>query len=490
MRVLIEVLDDEDEIELAKSVFKEQGWGVRAPRSSEVRVVRPKGRSWLLLEVRLPGFPGSAAKAATRRVDHAIKRFRLAAWVRRAQIVVIPRERDNDYYLTEAPPRWLARRPRLAQAARRIGIPSTTGILRLNASIPAAEVRPKLALLNLGQPLDVSQVSVRAAVPGVSRDGTPVAAEQPSRQSVALTVTAALIAAVCGVWAGWARGPWIAAPLLAGAAMLWPALAARQNQSVRQRLPLVTIVIAMMLVGGDTLGRNTHGSPRLLVIFIAGFGLAAFIARGLVLAVRDSWLARQVAWVIPFALSVLAPFALWLGGTYDAEYLGWFGIPSGAVTAPTIYRLAIATFSAFLGLGFVLFFVALIGWYRYMNWSDYTRWLPLMSLAALSAIYILTAITIGLGTVDGAAADSASAARAGRQPAGYFGIQGGLVCVRPVTAMIPVYDGPLPSRRPLLSFGTTSDQLWLWDPVSGRSIGVPLADVIVVRATGTPARCG
>ena len=490
MRVLVEVLDDEDEIELAKSVFQGQGWGVRPPRSSEVRAVHPKGRAWLLLEVRLPGFPGSAARAATRRVDQAIKRFHLAAWVRRAQIVVVPREQDNDYYLSEAPPQWLARHPGLAQAARRIGIPGTTGLLRLSASIPAAEVRPKLALLNLGQPLDVSRVSVRAAVPGASRDGTPVAAERPSRQSVALTVTAVAIAAVCGVWAGWTRGPWIAAPLLAGTAALWPALAARQNQSVRQRLPLAAIVIAMMLYSGDTLGRSTHGSPRLLAIFIAAFGLAAFIARGLVLAVRDTWLARQVAWVVPFALSALAPFALWLGGTYDAEYLGWFGMPPGAVAVPTIYRLAIATFSAFLALGFVLFFVALIGWYRYMNWSDYTRWLPLLSLAILSAVYVLTAITIGLGTVDGAAADAASAVRAGRQPPGYFGIQGGLVCVQPVTAVIPVYDGPLPSHRPLLSFGTTSDQLWLWDPRSGQPIGVSLSEVIVVRATGTPARCG
>ncbi len=69
------------------------------------------------------------------------------------------------------------------------------------------------------------------------------------------------------------------------------------------------------------------------------------------------------------------------------------------------------------------------------------------------------------------------------------GIQGTLECLKPVIPAVSVYNAPLPTGRPLLSFGTTGNWLWVWDPVSGRSIGVPLDDVAVTPATGVPAHC-
>ncbi len=247
----------------------------------------------------------------------------------------------------------------------------------------------------------------------------------------------------------------------------------------------------LFVAAGEYLAKNApNHSPVLPVAFAAGLGVAAFIICGLVLALRDSWVTRQVTWAITFAVPIFASLALWLGGTYDAEYVGRFSIPGGAVPMPTLYRVAIASKSALIGLGFVLLFIAILGWARFFHGLDDTlRWLPLLMAALVSAVYLLTALVLGLSSVEGAASGAAARASAGRQPAGYFGIQGTLECVRPVTASIPAYNGPLPTNRPLLSFGTTNDYLWVWDPASNRSIGVPLDDVSVTPAAGTPARC-
>lgn len=398
VRVLVEVVDDRDELALATAAFGAQGWLVRPPRDGEIGGYPARNRTWLLLEVRFPGYPRQSVKVAVKRADEIIERFRLGAWVRRAEDIRFPREREVTYFVDETPPRWLARlralAPALAPALRFAGLPRTAGLIRLTGAQPEPAVRARLAQLDLGRPFDPARFSLRPATAATTADGIPAPSEQAPMSFLLLAVAGLIVAAVCGALAEWADGGWKAIPLL------------------------------------------------------------------------------------------------WLGGSYDAEYLGDFGIPSGAVSVPTFFRLAITAKSALIGLAFVLLFVAAIGWARYFHWFDESiRWYPLLLVTLLSAVYLLASITIGLGDVNGAASDAADAARAGRNPASYFGMRGTLECVRPVTAAVPVYDGPLPAGRPLLSFGATGSQLWVWDPSTRRSIGIPLDDVTVIPATGSPARC-
>lgn len=196
--------------------------------------------------------------------------------------------------------------------------------------------------------------------------------------------------------------------------------------------------------------------------------------------------------MVPLAVTLFAPLALWLGGNFDATYLtSQFGIPSGAVSVPTLDKLAIAAKSAGVGLVLALFFVGLIGWARYFHWFDEgMRLLPVVAISLSSAVYLLTAILFGLSIVLAAANAAANAAADGRQPAAYFGIQTTLACIYPVVARsaIPQDGGPLPVGRPVLSFGADGGWLWLWDPKTRQAISVPQSAVSVFPA-GNPAHC-
>jgi hypothetical protein len=187
----------------------------------------------------------------------------------------------------------------------------------------------------------------------------------------------------------------------------------------------------------------------------------------------------------------LVPVLLALGGVFDDEYLTYgFGIPPETVSVPGVLRLGIALKSVLLALMLMYVTAGIVGWLRYFHLFDEVTRAPLaVILAGLSVLYLLASITAGQSFVDGAAREAAEQARSGRSPTEYFGLQGTMQCVRPVSPSIPVYNGPLPSRRPLLSFGTTTTELWVWDPASRRAIGVPLQDVTTTPAVGTPAHC-
>ena len=493
VRVLVEIPDDADELALVTAVFRGRGWMIRPPRSSEVRGHPTSGRTWLLLELRFPGFSSTAVKTAVKRVEQVINRFDLAVWVRRAEVVRHTLNNSNAYLIEEATPSWLARNRVLAEVARLFGIPRTTGLISVEQALPEPEVREKLAAVDLCHPFDPTRSSIRPAVAGKSPDGGPVAAEMAPFRSRLVGTAGLAVTAICGYAAGCITSGWMAIPIVLGIIASVPLIRSLPiNQSLPRRLCLAALYTLFLLALGIFLARNSPvRSPIFAPVAAVGVGVAIIVWRGLVLALRDSWLIKQITWIIPLAVTVFFPLALWLGGMYDTQYLTYgFGIPSDTVSIPTLFRLAIASKSALLGLGFVLFFIAIIGWIRYFHWAeDGARWLSWLTIALLAAIYLLSSISTGLAIVSDASARAAEEASAGRQPNSYFGIQGTLMCFRPVTKSIPVYNGPLPSNKPMLSFGTTSDELWVWNPESKNSIGVPLNEVIAIPATGLPARC-
>jgi len=481
VRVLAEVITDGGELALVTKVCQARGWPVRPPQDGEVRGYLEQGRSWLVIEVRFPGSVRSSVREAVKRVNHVADQFHLGLWVRFAQVIEFPQERLHPYFINQTQLKWQARFRK----------PRTTAMLLLASVAGEKAVRERLALINLGEPFDPASQSIRPAL-AWSMIEDPQGDAVGSSRRVVLVAAGGAAVAMCGFAAGFADGSWWAIPVLAGlmvtALLVW---FVSRDQSWRDRL-LKAVPFAIVLAGGAYAASQTpHHDPRILVATGAGLGVVFLVGRGVLLALRDSWLTRQASWVIPFVLTALAPLALSLGGLYDQQYLdSTFGIPSDSISIPAIYRIAIAGRSALIGLGFTAVFVAIIGYSRYFHQlSGDSRWMPLLYSTLTLTIYLLASLTIGLTAVADAASEAAAAANSGRQPSGYFGIQGVLECVRPVTSTVPVYNAPLLTGRPVLSFGTAGDSLWVWDPVTGRAIEVPLDDVTATPATGTPARC-
>ncbi|MEV8021838.1 hypothetical protein AB0O76_37055 [Streptomyces sp. NPDC086554] len=135
-----------------------------------------------------------------------------------------------------------------------------------------------------------------------------------------------------------------------------------------------------------------------------------------------------------------------------------------------------------------------VGWNRYNYVSLGRGRLALAAQRVFLLVGIVTAIAlamaVGIRAADVAAKDARAAARSNRTPKPYFGLQGRLVCVRSLQQRIPVFNGPIPSDRPLLTFGTSTDQAWLWDAVSGQLLAVRTEDVMLERAVGNHSSCG
>lgn len=345
---------------------------------------------------------------------------------------------------------------------------------------------------NLGNRFDPQRMTIRPASVGPLSSGQQISEKPPNRSVILLGLAGLVAGFVLGIVAGWPLSGLDLVPLVVGAVLsLAGAFPLTGGQAPRSRAYLVAC-IAIGIPGSGVLCARELPDHNLRTLAMGILIVAALfiIMPGLVLALRDSWLTRQVTWLVPLSVSIFAPLAFWFGGMYDTEYLDRFGIPSSAVPVSTIDRLGIASKSGLIGLGLVLFFVAAAGWSRYFQWlSDTNRWLPLLTITVVAGTYFLTAIDVGLSRVDSASASTAVQASAGKQPSEYFGMHGVLVCVSPVAASVPVYNGPMPWTRPVLSFGVTGSQLWVWDPQSHRAVSVPLDDVSVTHATATPAHC-
>ena len=491
VHVLTEVIDDADEIELITTVFQRRGWVVRGARSGEACGYPAMNRTWLVVEVRFNGYPRTAPKVAAKQIEEVAEKLKLGVWVRYAEIISFSREPGKTYYIDENPAPWLSGCRLLSRALRLAGVPRTIGLIRLPTSAKESDARDELARFNLGRPFDASRNSVRPEIPDLPQTARRATLPEPPGWPIRLAAAAGMVlAVVCGVAAVWAPGAWKAIPVVIGLATTVPG--ARWMSADR--------TLALRIGGGFALA----GSAMFLgVIYgsavkpsaIIGSGLIAvaliLIGMGVILALRDSGVAGQLWWLLPLAVTVLAPVVLALGGTFDAEYLnGGFGISADTVSAPAVMRLAIAGSSILIGLSAVLVLVAVIGWVRYFHGlDDVTRPLLVLGVICVAITYLLSSVSWGISQADAAARTAAAQARAGRQPAAYFGLRGVLECVQPTTSPLPVYNGPLPVERPVLSFGTTGTQLWVWDPRTARAISVPLQDIAAIPATGTPARC-
>lgn len=480
--VLVEIVAEPSEIALARALLAERGWPVREaapdetpppPEPSPGSDPEPAGaaarpRHHLVVEVRLNGARWRAERAAVSAVESLARRHKLALWVRDAAVVTPPREHRATYRVVRRPDGRLLR---LVAWLTGLG---AHRLLRLPAALTREDVERELRHRRLG---GIRFAADHRLVPPPPADEAEAARRSPDGVPRPLVVLGAvgLVAAVAwgyGLW--WAEGPALVVPL----AMLALTGAAFAAFPWREPLPRAvrlaagpTLVACCAAMGGllAAAGADRDSSPGQDLQLFAAALVVLFVLPGVYLALRQTWLSRNAVWLVPLAVPVAGSTVAWLGRLMRAVYLEEFDVPAGSVrSVESVWDYAAAAKPLGTAVCFVLLFTGLLGWARhtYLALGGGRVYAVVATLVA-SLLYVLVGIGVG---VDAARADARRAmadARAGRTPAAYFGLQGSLLCVRPVDGdggAVAVENGPVPTGHPVLSFGSSEEWIWLWDP--------------------------
>ncbi|WP_327066598.1 hypothetical protein [Kitasatospora sp. NBC_01302] len=238
----------------------------------------------------------------------------------------------------------------------------------------------------------------------------------------------------------------------------------------------ITVIPATL--GAVLSSRVPHLGPKVPVQIV----LVLFGAVGTALLARRSWLVRAGLVAVPVALTLLRPVLPVGASTLYEVYLEDFGLRAAELPVSTLWRTLAGLSVVFLVLKVLLVPLGALGWLRYFH----VRFRPAMTAYPVVALFLMTWVLL---TIQGAmnhparAADKLrSQAVAGRPPTAYFGVQPRLVCVRALSANIPIDGESLPTARPLLWFGTVTDRAPLWDPRTGETTRPFARDVAIVPA--------
>ncbi|WP_336112448.1 hypothetical protein [Streptomyces sp. PTD9-10] len=503
VRLVVEVRDDHDELELAESVFAAQGWRVRPARDGDA-VSADAGYSALIVEVPLRGSRLTARSMACEQVTTLAARRKLDVWVREAKLVrPKPAEPNTTYHVHHKVPdgaspalRWLA------EHWIAVGGWDLRHTLHLRGEYTEEQRDRALAELggrNLGgAPFDPDAHDIRRAIGPRPRDGS--ADRHRKALQFAVIGVVVLVSLACGIVLGASSTPWRFLALSWPLGMCWPVgtwVSANEPRPWLVRLgigvALVWGLTAFGFIWGDSQPAGLSGQFAGILLTL----LLGFTVFGLWYALSESWFSRNMQWFLP-VLAAPLPFVLpWAGSYLHSMYLEErFGIPADSVHVAFYWQYAVALRPLGLALACSLVLVALGGWARHFNLqtgaSGLVRWvLPLMVLVAVLSVAIEA-----LTGVDHAADRTIADATAGkRYPAAYFGIRGELVCVEPLNPKIPVINGPVPTTHPVLVFQASGDTVWLWDPdpargadTSRRALRVRAEDVQLAAAGGS--HCG
>ncbi|WP_033328790.1 hypothetical protein [Streptomyces yerevanensis] len=498
VRLVVEVRDDQDELELANSVFAAQGWGVRPARDSD-SVSAGDGYTGLIVEIPVHGSRWTARSAAVEQLTSLAKRRKIDLWVRETKLVPHKSaEPQTTYHVHRRVPdtagpvqRWLAEH---WIAVGGLDVRHTLHLRGAHSDEQRDQALAELEARNIGgPPFDPDAHDIRLA----SAPRASAGSAEPHRDVGTIAVVCAIVLVCCasGIILGALTSVWRFAALLIPAAISWPVGVWMTSNAPRPRL--VQLGFGVVLTGSMTFGgwmwghSEDTGLSRLLpgLGIALGIGLTAF---GLWYALSASWFSRNVQWFLP-VLAAPLPFVMpWVGSLLHAMYLEeMFGIPAGAVHVGFYWQYAIAARPLTVAVLFLLVLVAVAGWARHFNVPATVGGFFRMMLVLAGLIAVLTVVQLALGDVEKAADRTMDAAAAGRRPPAYFGIRAELVCVEPVGDKTPVINGPVPTAHPVLSFQASGDTVWLWDPAPSRgddttrhALRVRAEDVALVVADG------
>ena len=255
VRVLVEAVNDADEIAVIMAAFHSMGWIVRSASKSEVRSYPAENRTWLVVEVGLNGYPRTGPRVAVKRIDEVIEKLQLGVWVRYAEIIRFPQAREKTYYIDETPVEWLRKRRLLLRGLNHVGIPRTTGLIRLPADAQETEARSALARYDLGKPFNPSRNLIRPAVSDFSANADKITAseEHPLPIRLAEAVTACILALLFGAVSTWVSGVWKATPVLLGIIMTAPIALSIPDRTLARRFSIGFFLASVFTFAGSFL---------------------------------------------------------------------------------------------------------------------------------------------------------------------------------------------------------------------------------------------
>lgn len=467
VRALVEVVAQADEVAKARWALEENGWSVREATPEE-RTGVADDRVGLVVDGRLYGSRWWAEKAAVAALTRLAGRRTLALVVRDAVLVTVEDEPRVGYRVVRAFGPAGRLRGILLRLWARCGGRNLHRLAHVPAGHTREQIQRELETRRLGDHrLPAGEYEL---VPAPPADAAEAARRLPGtlgRGRQALAVAGLLVAVAGGFLShdrAWPLALVIVVPaFLIGAFAAFPAR--DRSTPVVIRALLSGGVSGFLVYLGGALGGampDDDGSTTLLTaVFVV------FTAPGVYFALRGSWVARHATLLVTLATPVAWAAVRWLGRLMQSAYLDTFGIPSEAVRATAdFWHYAAVAEPVLVALGFTLLFTAAYGWLRHVHFAVNTdRIFALTMTVLLSVLYALTAISVGLAEADGAAERAAERAEGGHDPAPYFGLEGALMCVRPVRdEPLAVENGPVPTDHPVLSFGASGDWIWLWDP--------------------------
>ena len=273
--------------------------------------------------------------------------------------------------------------------------------------------------------------------------------------------------------------------------LVWPLgrsiIGSGEARPLRLQLAWGAVAVGMMTAFGLLLSLTLPGpfAQAARVATYAAFGLAllVFIVRGLVYGLVHSWFSRNAHWAVPVLVPALALVLPWFGGLLHTMYLQiGFDIPAEGVSVSLYWRYAASLIPLGVALILTLSWIAIGGWLRHYHQWTHSREIAALTVSLVSVLIFGMFILAGMVGAARASGRAWTATRDGTAPESYYGLEGRLVCVSPVDKEIPLFNGPLHSDRPLLTFGPSGDRIWLWDPRRTESLSVRLEDVVVTGA--------
>ncbi|MEV2233687.1 hypothetical protein AB0H69_34625 [Streptomyces phaeochromogenes] len=491
--VLLAVVDTPQEVELTTQLLDARGWAVREWEGSDPTAVGP-GRRGLLVEARLHGARPGAVRAAVSEIERIARRHQTGMWV--VDAALIEHELDCDqwtrYRVSEQHDGTATRRFRPRALYRALATLRIVNRPGRKDPVTVAELLETGALT--GHPFHRRKHNLELLSGRQNNDDgsarPPDAATSTWR--IAVPVLLSLFLALATGSASVALdGSYRWLSIIAAILLTWPTgrliVDNGSHRPLWMQLSWGVLVVGPVAASGAMLALAVPGpAPEVALVTIcvvAGLAVFIFILQGLSHALVHSWLSRNANWAVPAMVPALALVLPWFGGLLHTLYLQTgFDIPADGASVSLYWRYMASLLPLGVAVALALAWVSVAGWLRH-----HYQWIPSRGTST-AVVYALCVVILGMFALAGmsgaqrASGDAWSAVRAGKKPSPYYGLQGSLVCVKPLARQISVFNGPLDSERPLLTFGPSGDRVWLWDPRRTESLSVRLEDVIVTEA--------